>query len=138
MNFLTEDEHRKGIIAMLIKLKKADKKETPQEWAYILQVGASLGLEDSEIELIKNNHTAYSLKPPQTEKERMTILYYLLFFMRIDGEISKEEENMVKEFGFILGFRTNLTHDLIEVIKSHADKHIPPAEMIKAITKYLN
>ncbi len=134
----TDEHNRKSILALLIKLSHADQRTEANEIAYITRVAWQLGLDKSDIKEVSNNLDAYEVTPPTEEKERMTILYYLLFFMNTDGDITDEEEKLVKEFGFRLGFRTNLTRDLIRVIKEHANTKVPPGKMLEAIKKYLN
>ena len=68
----------------------------------------------------------------------MTILYYLLFLMEVDGEISRQEEQLVEHFGMLLGFRIELTRELISVVKSYSNRALPPEEMLKHIRKFLN
>ena len=109
------------------------------EYVYIQKVAWSLGLSNLDVEEVIRNLDLYpDVLAPITEKERMTILYYLLFLMRVDKNVSQEEEKLVQEFGFRLGFRTALTTELIRVIKDHANSHLPPEKMIQAIKKYLN
>ena len=136
--YSTDEHTRKSILALLIQLSKVDKSADANELAYITRVAWQLGLQESDIHDISNDLNSYEVTPPTQEKERMTILYYLLFFMNTDGAITIEEEKLVKEFGFRLGFRTNLTRDLIQVIKDHAHTKVPPGKMLEAIKKYLN
>lgn len=136
---LTEEHHRKEILALLIKLKNVDGEVTIVEDAYIQKVAWSLNLTNDDIIEVQNEIDQYDqVFIPETEKDRMTILYYLLFFMHVDGKVMPEEEKLIQEFGFRLGFRTALTNDLIGVIKDHATTHVPPEKMIEAIKKYLN
>lgn len=136
--YYSEDKLKRSIIGLLLKLQEADEKVTREETAYILKVAYHLGLDEADVTAIKADHRRYEIQIPKNEKERMTILYYLLFLMRIDGKISTEEEVVVREFGFRLGFRTALTSDLITIIKKYADQKVPPEEMLDAIRAYLN
>jgi uncharacterized tellurite resistance protein B-like protein len=136
---LTDEHNRKSIIALLVKLQIADGQSTEHEYVYIQKVAWSLGLSNSDVEeVIHNLHLYREALAPKTEKERMTILYYLLFFMLVDQKVSMEEEKLVQEFAFRLGFRTALTTDLVQVIKDHATSHLPAEKMLQAIKKYLN
>ncbi len=110
----------------------------PSEVGYIFHVARQLGLQDDDVFEIANNKDKYSLRPPTDEKDRIIILYYFLFFLNSDGVIDPAEEDMVKEFGFRLGFRPALTTDLIEVLKKHADQSVPPELLLDKIRAYLN
>ncbi len=136
--FTTPEDQKKAIIALLLRLKYADGKSELVEIGYILRVAQQLGLDEEDVRQIKIRLHDYPLQPPADESSRMTILYYLLFFMDVDGRISRREEKLVQEFGFRLGFRTTLTTDLIGLIKEYAGKHVPPEEMLSKIKAYLN
>ncbi len=87
---------------------------------------------------IAQSTVEYKLNPPTDEQSRMTILYYLLFLLDLDGDVTEEEEKLVQEFGFRLGFHTTLTRDLIGLIKRYAYTGVPPHKMLEKIKSYLN
>ncbi|HLF62250.1 MAG TPA: hypothetical protein VI603_00755 [Saprospiraceae bacterium] len=134
----TNTHLKKSIVALLLRLQKADTDKTIREFAYIHKVASHLGLSAEDVIGIERDLSSYPLKPPSDEKERMTILYYLLFLMDIDGNVKQEEEDLVKEFGLRLGFRMGLTTELINEVKRHATTRIPPDALIEHIRKYLN
>jgi len=134
----SKEELKKSIIAMLLRLQASDRAKDIREFAYIHKVATHLGLSANDVTSVEEAIEQYPLRPPADEKERMTILYYLLFLMEIDGAISKEEEDLVKEFGLRLGFRISLTSELIEVIRKYSNRQIPHNAMLELIRKYLN
>jgi len=134
----TSDQSKRAIVALLFRLMGSDKEENLKELGYIMHVGDQLGLNDEDLQEIKINKDQYHLKPPIEEKDRVVILYYLLFFMKADGEIKSEEEEMVLHFGMKLGFRPDMIKDLISVLKNHVDKAVPPDELLGKIKAYLN
>lgn len=131
-------EQRKGIIALLFKLAKSDNSVSNIEKLYLRDIANSLGVDSFSIDEILDNPDAYPLKTPLDERERMTILYYLLFMMRVDGRIEKGEEKLVYEASFRLGFNEKMTEDLIGVMKTYLNKEIPPDVMLTQVKKYLN
>lgn len=131
-------EQRKGIIALLFKLAKSDNSVSNIEKLYLRDIANSLGVDSFSIDEILENPDAYPLKTPLDERERMTILYYLLFMMRVDGRIEKGEEKLVYEASFRLGFNEKMTEDLIGVMKTYLNKEIPPDVMLTQVKKYLN
>jgi hypothetical protein len=58
--------------------------------------------------------------------------------MDIDGVVSQDEEDLLKEFGMRLGFRLSLTTELINEIKHHAAASVPADALLRHIRKYLN
>lgn len=134
----SREEQKRSIIAMLLRLQSTDDEKHLQEFAYIHRVAEHLGLTEEDVLSVERALDDYPLNPPSDEKERMTILYYLLFLMEVDGEISRKEEQLVEHFGMLLGFRIELTRELIAVVKSYSNKSIPPGEMLGQIKKFLN
>jgi len=80
----------------------------------------------------------YPLDPPSDEAQRMQILYFLLFQMKIDHKVTDKEVAIIQKFGFILGFREQLVEDLIGVIKQHTNTLVPPDALIDVIRNYQN
>jgi hypothetical protein len=136
--FDTREDLKRSIIALLLRLQASDTNKHIREFAYIHKVATHLGLSAEDVRDVENSLDHYPLRPPAGEKERMTILYYLLFLMEIDGEVTPEEEDVVKEFGLRLGFRMGLTSELIAVVKHYAKTQIPPDALLERIKKYLN
>jgi len=131
-------DQRKSIIALLFKLAKTDNSVSNIEKLYLRDIANSIGVDTFSIDEILEDPESYPLKVPLDERERMTILYYLLFMMRVDGRIEKGEEKLVYEAGFRLGFNEKLLEDLIGVMKTYLNKEIPPEVMLTQIKKHLN
>ena len=131
-------EKNRSILALVVEMAKADQFNSPIEEKYISFVAKQLKIGEAELALIKNKPEQFPFVPPESEQERMTILYYILFTMRSDGEISLAEENICHKFGLRLGFNPALTQDLIRVMKTYAKEEVPPNAMLEQIKKYLN
>lgn len=132
------EEYRSAIIAMLIRLMAADGRKDRNEFAFILHVAGELGMTREDLLELRPEIFAKPPVLPSAEKDRMIILYYLLFMMNTDGIVSQEEENLVKDFGYHLGFRIELVADLASVIKSNPPNAAPTDEMLEEIRRYLN
>lgn len=131
-------EKNRSIVAMLVEMMKADQFSSPIEDAYVKYVAMHLGISEDEVDLIKNKPEQFPFVAPESEQDRMTILYYLLFTMRVDGEIKEKEEAICHKVGLKLGFNPALTQDLIQVMKKYAKDEVPPEAMLEQIRKYLN
>ncbi len=137
-NYEKNIEDRKSIIAILYQMAKSDNFVSNIELVYLNKVAKSIGLNPIDVEEVIDHPEDFPLTAPTDEGERMTILYYLLFMMRVDGVIESREEKLVHEAGFRLGFSENLIADLIRVMKTYLNKEIPPEVMLEQIRKYLN
>ena len=138
--FENENEYlrNKAIIALMIKMASVDGNIDPVEKRLIYDVASQLHLTPEDmIDIIKNPEKS-SLEPPVDEGERMKILYYLLFTMRVDGKIGDEEEQMCYKISLRLGFNEQLTAEMIGLMKTYLKEELPPEAMLEVIRKYLN
>ena len=131
-------DRKRSIIALLVQMATADTTLQPIEEQFIYDVGKQLFLTEDEVSEIAQHPDQYQLVPPPGEQERMTILYYLLFTMRADGQVHQQEENLCYKAGLRLGFNPQLTRDLIQVMKQYLVEEIPPDAMLSMVRKYLN
>ena len=137
-DYKEDHERNKAIIAMLYKMAVADNDLHFVEQELILQIAEQMGLRMEDVAIVFANPDDYVLRPPKNEEDRMTILYYLLFTMRIDGVIKPAEEKLCYEAGLQLGFHHQLVTDLINIMKKYLDREVPSEELLDAIRKYLN
>ena len=135
---LPERMLKRSILALLMRLSTADNDSHAREHAYMEAVCEAIDLPVGDLEEVRANLEDYPLDPPSDEPQRMQILYFLLFQMKIDHKVTDEEVAIIQKFGFILGFREQLVEDLISVIKDHTDKLVPPDALIDVIRNYQN
>ncbi len=126
------------IISLLVQGAQADHDFSTIEKKYLSYAAKSLGITESEVAAIRLNPSAFEMAPPQSEQERMNLLYYLLFMMRADQAVKTEEEAICHHLGFKLGFRRELISDLVNVMKDCLGKEIPPDAMMERVRAYLN
>ncbi|WP_235296126.1 tellurite resistance TerB family protein [Portibacter marinus] len=139
MNYDTNKENlSREIVALLIKLARKDGQLDEKEFSFILQVCAAMDISAEEMREIQLNLDAYQFRPPQNEQERMTVLYYLLFCMKIDRQVTEEEKKLVQKMGFRLGFRQQMTDDLILSVQNHIEGKLPENELLQKLQKYMN
>lgn len=136
--FSLSKERKLEVVAMLIDMAGVDNSIDTSESKYIAGVASQMGLNMEDISGVVQDPKAYVFKSPPDEHERMTILYYLLFLTRADGEITKVEENLCYKAGLKLGFNHNLISDLIAVMKTYLHEDVPPGAMLDKVRKYLN
>lgn len=129
---------KRSTLALLVQMSNSDDQFSAIEQQYIIYVAKELGVPISEVEAIQTQPEAYDLKPPQGEQERMMILYYLLFTMRIDGKIEEGEEHLLYKAALRLGFNHQMISDLITVVKKHPKGNLPPNSLLREIKKYMN
>ncbi len=141
MNFGTPEHElqlKQYIISLIVQAAQADHDFSVVEKKYLAYAGKTLGLTEADTTAIRLNPTAYEISPPPNEQDRMNVLYFLLFMMRADKQVKKEEEELCHHIGFKLGFRRDLISDLIGVMRDCLDKDIPPDAMIQRVRTYMN
>ncbi len=136
--FESDFELSRNLIALLFKLSAKDKGTAVIERSYIDYVAGELGVEDYQVKEIETAYESYDMKIPENEMQRMTILYYLLFLIKVDADVSDKEVKLVKEFGFKLGFRSRLVDELTGLMKEYEGKKVPQEAMLEKIKKYQN
>jgi len=119
------------LINLLYQMAFADGKFTENEKNFISQVIEEQvsdpdTLIDGKVEI------------PTDEKERMTILYYLLFLLRIDNIIRDSEKEIAHKFGLMLGFRSEMISSMIHIMEQHLDERLPDEKLIRVVRQYLN
>jgi len=78
------------------------------------------------------------LEIPSEERDRMTILYYVLFLIRIDGDIDERERSVAHKVGLSLGFRGEMISDMLMVMEKYLHERLPEDELVKIIRQYMN
>jgi len=137
-DFNKDVDRNRSILALLIEMANADDEQASIEDKYISYVASQLAISDEELALIKSKPEQLPFVPPAGEHDRMTILYYLLFTMRVDTVIKEKEEGVAHRIGLRLGINPALTQDLIHVMKRYNNKDIPENALLDQIKKYLN
>jgi hypothetical protein len=137
INSTDDNEIKKSIIKILIGLSKADNVIGERELLYVLDAGKSFGFDESFVlDCIEELSDKISL--PTTEKERMTILYYLLFLSKQDSTLHRAEENFIYHFGFKLGFNESMLRDMVALFRDKHTAQITTDDLLNIIKKYLN
>lgn len=136
--FESDFELSKNLVALLFKLSHEDSGTGNIERNYIIYVAGELGIDLHQVEEIEKDYLNYEMEVPENEMQRMTILYYLLFLIKIDSQVSEKEIKLVKEFGFKLGFRSRLVDELTALMKEYEGERVPQEAMLEKIRKYHN
>ncbi len=129
---------KKQIVALIIKMIQVDHIVTTQEKKYLDFVSNKLGVVDSEIDDVRKNLKDYSLEPPEKERERAIILYYLLFALSSDLKISKKEEDFLHKCSLQLGFREDMVENILGIMKKYLGKNLPENALVDEMKPFLN
>jgi uncharacterized tellurite resistance protein B-like protein len=126
------------LISLLVHISKSDNHFDDFELSYILQVGQAVGLNQYQIEETIRAEDTLDPTFPKTEQERMNILYYMLFLMKIDQNVSHKEKELIHHYGFKLGFSKAMLDEFVHLISKHQNSNVPTNQMLSIIKKYQN
>ena len=138
MQPLESDLNKKNQMLLLLKLAQEDNVLDLREETFIIDIALKMGLNRQDIDNLKDNPDKVQVSIPKSEKERMTTLYHLLFLMRIDGKVTREEKDLCVKLGFRLGINPFLVEELISIMDDYDGKIVPQGVMLDAVKKYLN
>lgn len=124
-------ENKYIIIQLLYQMAYADGHFSDTEKQYITAIMEKEGITIESLEEEK-------IEVPAQERDRMTILYYLLFMIRVDGKITDQERVFTRKFGVLLGFREVMVVEMIAVMERYLNDRLPQDELVKVIQKYMN
>lgn len=136
--FKIKEDYRPAVIYMLLRVMAADGHRDRREYQYFIKVMHEMGMSIEDLEGMTTAPLPTDDKLPSDERERMVILYFLLFMMESDSVIAEEEVRLVKALGHQLGFRIELVSDLIQVIRSYDHISSPSEALLDKIRTYLN
>lgn len=134
---LEEDAKKENILSIMIAMSKVDNVIHDNEMMYILQLGLSMGMSEEAIREVSKGQSQHMFIP-SSETDRMTIFYYLIFLIKVDGEVSQQEEDMLHHFGLKLGFNHLMVANIIRVVQANIGRKLPPNALIEEVRKYLN
>ncbi|MGI9543536.1 MAG: hypothetical protein ACR2MX_09770 [Cyclobacteriaceae bacterium] len=134
----TEEDLKRSHIAVLLMLAEADDRDHLNEDRFINYVASKLGLSESDVVEIDRHPENWVFEFPKSEKDRMNILYHMLFLMKIDGAVANEEKTLCHELGLRLGFNQMMVNELIIVMDRYAGRTIPEDTLLNIIKKYMN
>lgn len=134
---MNRKEQSRQIIRVLRSLSIADGALSRSELELIRKIGDYYGMTRIEIdeELLTNEA---SVAIPIDENQRLKILYYMLYLIKVDHKIDKEEVELIHHFGLKLGFREHMLDKMIDIAKDNIGKGLPIEKMLDPIRQYLN
>ncbi len=131
-------EIKKSIIKILVGLSKTDDNISDKELLFILDAAKTLNFTEEYVNTLINEANQVEIVIPKLEQERMSIIYYLLFLSKQDGQLNLAEENYIFHYGFKLGFNEAMLREMVGIFKEKHSQAIAPEELLAIIKKYLN
>jgi hypothetical protein len=128
-------DDKKGHVAALIKLAKADGAISEHEVNLIKIIAIRLGVSNADFNhIVLNSETINSL-PPSSREEREQYLYNVFLLMKIDLKTDDKEQEICEELGLRLGFEVTELKRAGEYMTSNLDKVISLDEFRNELNK---
>jgi uncharacterized tellurite resistance protein B-like protein len=129
-------QEKRSIISELIELSKVDGNVSEQEVALIKQMGSMIGLSDAEILDCFDNPAPFD--PETSPLDRIVQFHRLVLLMNVDGEVKAAELNHLRLIGVKMGLNPNAVSEVLTRMYDFPNNMIPPDELIKIYSKYMN
>ena len=133
----TLDQKQTHILTLLM-LAEVDDRDHVNEIRFINNVAGRIGLSVLDVQEIDKHPERLTFSLPESEADRMIVLFDLLFLMKIDGNVAEEEKELVRELGVRLGFRISMVEEFIQTIAKYVGQQVPANALLDIIRKYMN
>lgn len=128
-----EQSSLKGHFLNLVMLARIDGKIDAAEKKLLEKIALRLALTSEQVKSICEDEESYPLIPPVNKEERLERLIQLIQMILIDGEISKEEDQLIFKYAVALGFNPEEVEMKNKIIVSQLKDGISREDIIASI-----
>lgn len=111
---------RRSHVKNLITIALADGHLSEDEWELLVYLASRLGMEEEEINAIKENPDAVTFVMPKTHDQRVQQIEDLVLLMSIDHDINPNEIELCKKISMKLDVLPQIVDDIIA--RRHSDE----------------
>ncbi|MBL3656908.1 TerB family tellurite resistance protein [Fulvivirga sediminis] len=111
--FGSGDEKRRSHVKNLITVAMADGHLAKEEWDLLVIIARKLGMNNEDIQSIKDNPEDVKFTPPKKYDEKIQQVEDLVSVMMIDGDVDKNEMELCKKLALKLDLLPRVINDLI-------------------------
>ncbi|MAU25941.1 MAG: hypothetical protein CMH48_10505 [Muricauda sp.] len=129
-------EEKLSILSELIAFARVDDKMKSSEYAFLIQVALSLGVERSVFEKLLRQKAKKKILGSQAD--RIVQFHRLVLLMNIDQEQHKQEIQKLHEIGLAMGLPPTAIDQVLEVMHEYPDKIVPPEVLMRIFTAHYN
>ena len=122
----------------LIRLSRADGKESLSEISFINSVAVKLGIDVEDMEIIRSEFFHIKFLPPEHEADVIPQFYRLVFLMVADRQIDTHELNFCYDLGMRMGLNLYAVQEILKKMIAHKGERISVVEMNDIFRKYYN
>ncbi len=104
---------RRSHIKNLISIALADGHLSEDEWELLVYLASRLGMEEEEIDAIRENPETINFVMPKTHEQRVQQIEDLVLLMSIDRDINPNEVELCKKISLKLDVLPQIVDDII-------------------------
>jgi uncharacterized tellurite resistance protein B-like protein len=104
---------RRSHVKNLVSIALADGHLSEDEWELLVYLASRLGMEEEEINAIRENPEAVTFVMPKTHDERVQQIEDLVLLMSIDHDINPNEVELCKKISLKLDVLPQIVDDII-------------------------
>ncbi|MFH2094280.1 MAG: TerB family tellurite resistance protein [Bacteroidota bacterium] len=129
-------KERLSLLTELIKLSRADKKVTQDEYNFMLAMAKTLAVSKEDFDRLFNDYVEFD--PPVFEADRIIQFYRMVLLMNFDQHVDDSELVFVREAGIRLGLSPGAVEAVFIEMKKGNRGMIPEAKLIEIFKTYHN
>lgn len=129
-------EEKLSILSELIAFARVDNKIKSSEYAFLLQVASSLGVDKAVFENLLQQRAKKKIL--RTQAARIVQFHRLVLLMNVDREQHEDEIRKLHEIGLAMGLRPTAVSQVLEVMHQYPDKIVPPDVLLRIFTAQNN
>ena len=129
-------EEKLSILTELIKLSRADKNESDDEYVFLQMIAKSLSVSKEQLDELYNRYSDFN--PPKMEIQRIVQFQRLILLANIDMEIDTAETKLIYKSGIKLGLRPEAIESVLVEMKKYERGMIPESRLIDIFRSYHN
>ena len=129
-------EEKLSILTELIKLSRADKNESDDEYVFLTMIAKSLSVSKEQLDELYNKYADFT--PPKMEIQRIVQFQRLILLANVDMEIDTAETKLIYKAGIKLGLRPEAIESVLVEMKKHERGMIPESKLIDIFRPHHN
>ena len=133
-----EEKRRLSHIKGLMALAAADGHIDDCEVDIVAEIGARLSITEDEVKRIFKHPESIKFEAPESEDERLVLLYDYVVVMLADKVIDHHEIAFCYDTVTKLGFKRELAHEIISKIVSDLDHKQPMDSTLQAVAEIIH
>ncbi len=111
-----EKKSNKGHFRNLVMIARADGVVTEKEQKLLEKMGRKIGLNQAQIQEVKEDPSKYRIHPPVNKEDRYERLIGLVEMLSADDVVDEHELELMHRYGVGLGFDDDEVEPLVEKI----------------------